>query len=445
MTIASIPLAIAITADLLITTMDIIMVGWLGQTELAALGVAGALFNVLMLFVFGVGAMASAMLAQAIAQNNHTHTQNTVYGIVVTGIISIALCMIMFINPTGILNLMGQDPAVVTLASDFLQVRIPAVAFICFVSIYRSFLQTLGLQKYTTVIYILALPLNGFFNYVFIFGNFGVPAMGVVGAAIASNITNGITVLILFTMFKRQTVTAPLKSFVGLLSTPRDVVMHTFKTTLPMSLANTAEMLFWSGTTFLVGLLGVQALATHQMSVAIAYALIGPYIAFGIVVSIEAGKCAGLKQARQLNDLLKIGTLFPIVYAGFCLILVSIALPPLAPRIFQALPPESIQLGLSGMVIFVFIQCFYGMYECKMGILRGINDTRSLLVITVVTFVILGLLVVYALSQYFGLWGVWYGMLVAVCITVLSCYIRFTMISKSPERLFKNVRYADDT
>ena len=443
MTWASLPIAFSIMANTVVTTVDIIMVGYLGEIELAAIGIAGAIWQVLVMACIGVGTMSSALLSQAIAQNDQQHIQNTVYGIIATGLIMALSCSLLLAQPTILLSLLGQDPAIIPLADEFLQSRRWFTTAVCLAAIFRGFIGSMGLQKYLLGTALYVLITNTFLNYVLIFGNFGAPAMGVGGAAMASNIVDLSSAIIMYIVITRQNATVSLKIFSGLFDTPYSVIKHTFRVSIPVSLAMGTEMLFWAGITVIAGIISVQALAAHQMTMSIAYVIIPPYIAFSTMITIHAGQSAGIKDTNGLNSLIRIGILFATLYASLCMILVTTIVPIIVPHIFN-LSDSIMKTGLSGMVILIITQWGYGLFLSKSNILKGVNDTTSILIISMISFVLVGLSAGYILSQYYGIIGLWWGMVVATLTVTLMCYIRFRIIRNDTNRLYKHVRYADE-
>lgn len=442
---ASLPIMIGLFADMSINMTDTIMVGRLGDSYLASLGAANALFMICMMFVFGVGGMAGAFLSQAVAQNNQQHTQSTVHGVVATTILVTIVTLLLMVDPRGLLHFTGQPDAIIDGAADYLEIRRWSLVFVCFVVVYRGFLSTIGLQHYITYVSVATLLLNIVLNYMLIYGNFGMPALGISGAAYASNIVVTIGFIVVYVLFRRQKKIPPVHGFKGLLSTPLSAITHTLKIALPVSIAMAVEMIFWSGNSMMAGWLGVDALAAHQTLGSIAAMNLAPIIAFHIMMTIQSGQYAGQKDKNSLGDLPLLGVLFMVGYGVVLFVITLGVVPLLAPHVF-ALSETVLATLLSGMFLLALNQCVYGLYFAINGILRGLNDTYCMLFISIVTFVILGLSTGYVLGHVlgYGIMGQWVGMNITTGITVVAFYVRLRWLHARSEKLFSKVRYAEN-
>ena len=440
---ASLPIMIGMFADMSINITDTIMVGHLGPQALASLGAANALFMLCLMFMFGIGGMSSALLAQAITQNNPTHTQSTVHGVVATTILVTIITLFTMIDTQWILHRANQPQYIIHDASDYLNIRRWSLIFICFAVVYRGFLSTIGLQYYLTYISIGGLVLNIILNYILIYGHFGFPAMGIKGAAYASNIAVITSFVILYILFRHQKKIPPVTVFKGLLSTPLSAISHTLKVALPVSCALVVEMIFWSGNTMMAGWLGVDALAAHQTIGSIAIMMLSPIIAFSIMLMIQSGHCAGQKDNHGLRHMPLLGILFMGCYSLILFTMALVVVPLTAPHIFT-LPETVLNTMISGMITLAFTQVGYGLYICFTSILKGFNDTHAILGISTLTFVIIGLSLGYTFGHImsYGIMGQWVGMIVTAAITACAFYIRFRWMYNRPHTIFNKVKYA---
>ncbi len=167
--------------------LGVLMIGQLGETEVAAVGLANQMFFLLSLLLFGISSGASLFTAQLWGRKD-TASIHKVMGIALTlGIgFSSLFALVGIAFPQVFLSFYTQDPQVITLGSQYL--RIVGFSYLAtsltytFANILRS-VENACLPMYVSVG---ALGLNMLLNYLLIFGNLGFPAMGVRGAATAT-------------------------------------------------------------------------------------------------------------------------------------------------------------------------------------------------------------------------------------------------------------------
>ncbi|MCI0555012.1 MAG: MATE family efflux transporter [Anaerolineae bacterium] len=176
-----------ITAGL--NMIDVLMVGQLGETAVAALGLANQIFFLLILFLFGVTSGMSIFTAQFWGKGD-TEQIHHVLGICLIVAVSVALLFSLAATliPETLMKFYTEDPEVIRLGSDYL--RIVGLSYVMMaISIsYISILRSITLVKLTVVVSVLALILKTSIAYLLIFGIGGLPALGVRGAAIGTSI-----------------------------------------------------------------------------------------------------------------------------------------------------------------------------------------------------------------------------------------------------------------
>ena len=188
---AALALAVPVAFQQLITAslnmVDVLMVGQLGETAVAALGLANQIFFLLILFVFGVTSGMSIFTAQFWGKGD-AESIRKVLGICLIVAVSVAamVSLAAVFIPETLMSFYTEDGEVIKLGSDYLRIVglsyvLMAVSF-SYISILRSITQVTLTVAVTT----LALLLKTALGYSLIFGHFGLPALGVRGAAIGT-------------------------------------------------------------------------------------------------------------------------------------------------------------------------------------------------------------------------------------------------------------------
>ncbi|EEX92481.1 hypothetical protein VIOR3934_18805 [Vibrio orientalis CIP 102891 = ATCC 33934] len=274
--------------------VDVLMLGQLGEAEIAAVGVAARATFVTTIMLVGVTTGGSLLTAQYWGANNRKGVREStaLTWLVCTAFAALtALLFILF--PSQIMGLATSDPEVNQLGSEYLvitSVTMFAVSCVASMSVGLRAMHKPGLSTFFSGIGILS---NVFLNWVFIFGKFGVPPMGIKGAAIATVLSGAIEVATLFSyLYARKHLLA-----FGIEDIRQVIEWQRVAKFLRLSLPTTFNFLAWAGGLFayhaIMGQSGVQGLAalsvmTPVESIALAL-LIGMSNAAAVLVGNQIG------------------------------------------------------------------------------------------------------------------------------------------------------------
>ena len=195
-----------------------VMVGQLGDASIAAVGLAGQIFFLLSLILFGIGS-GSAMFTAQLWGNKDNPSLHKVLGLcLLMGLVTAGLFLIACeFFPARIISIFTVDPQVIALGSEYLHIYAWSFLFFSVTSGYAAILRSVGEVKLPMLVTVTALALNIGLNYIFIFGAFSIPAMGVRGAAISAVISRvaECLVLVFITYWKNYPVAAKFSELLG--------------------------------------------------------------------------------------------------------------------------------------------------------------------------------------------------------------------------------------
>jgi len=243
-------LAVPIAIQNLLTSsfvlVDTLMVSQLGDVSLAAVGMAGQWSWLLNLTLFGFSSAASVFFSQFYGDKNIDGIKKT-YGIVLAFLsIAVALFTLFgFLIPKSIISIFNRDVSVLDIGSRYLRIAVFSYPAIALNQIIGVLLRSTGRPKLPMYVSLVTTVLNAFLDYGLIFGKFGLPALGIEGAAIATVISAWVgPLLILGVMIyeKNEVVCAPVGE---LLNFSRDDLKLFFTRALPVIIN---EMLWGLGT-----------------------------------------------------------------------------------------------------------------------------------------------------------------------------------------------------
>ena len=186
-------LALPITAQQLVmnalNAVDVLMIGQLGDTAVAAVGLANQVFFLMSLFLFGVGSGSVVFAAEFWGRRDLVNLRRTLGMALLIGISGSALFSLAAVfAPATVLSFYSQDPAVIEAGGHYLQVVGLCYIPIAITTIFAMILRSTRNVKVPMAVSIGALTLKTVLAYALIFGHFGLPALGIMGGAIATSI-----------------------------------------------------------------------------------------------------------------------------------------------------------------------------------------------------------------------------------------------------------------
>ena len=263
----AVPIVIQNLISLGLNLVDTIMIGELGVNELAAVGAANKVYFIFSTICFGIYSGGAIYVSQYWGKGDVASIKKVMVIDYWIGLsLSIVVCGVAFIFADSIIWLFAKEPVVIALGSEYLRITcftyiLTAVSFaINFNS--RSIHQL----KLPTLINALALICNTVLNYGLIFGNFGLPRLGVSGAAIATLIARFVE-FVLMLLFVYGSGDHPLAvSAHGLLHVDVTLFKKLMRTALPVVASEGAWSIGTSVFYIAYGLLGTSAIAVVQVA-----------------------------------------------------------------------------------------------------------------------------------------------------------------------------------
>jgi putative MATE family efflux protein len=290
-------LAIPVAFQQLITAglnmLDVLMVGQLGETAVAALGLANQIYFLLILFLFGVTSGMAIFTAQFWGKGD-TEQIHHVLGICLSVAISVSLLFSLAatIIPERLMSFYTEDPEVITLGSDYLRIVGLSYVMTAISVSYISILRSITLVKLTVGVSLLALILKTSIAYLLIFGIGGLPALGVRGAAIGTAIAwtfESMLLIGLVYLLKTPLAANPFTFF----QFSRDFLTKVLRTSMPAA----ANEVLWSFgiTTYnaVYARIGTDAIAAVNINATIEELVFVLFIGLGNACSVMVGNKIG--------------------------------------------------------------------------------------------------------------------------------------------------------
>jgi putative MATE family efflux protein len=249
--------------------VDITMIGQLGEVAVASVGLANQVFFLLILMLFGTYSGVGVFTAQYWGKGDVQSIRKVLgIGLMIGLLGSLMFTLLALVVPRTVLSIYSTDPLVIDQGSAYLRISGWAYMLTAVTFAYSSVLRSTGMVRIPMIVSIIALSLKTLLNFGLILGNFGMPALGVEGAAIATVIARvvEITLLLVIVYWRKLPPAARLSELVGF---DRAFLMRVLRTSMPV-LVN--EMLWSLGITtytMVYGRIGTDAVASVNIAASI--------------------------------------------------------------------------------------------------------------------------------------------------------------------------------
>nr|WP_174505337.1 MATE family efflux transporter [Acinetobacter sp. Marseille-Q1620] len=431
----ALPLILTNFAYVALTTIDILVLGSLGVKEIAAGGLAIALFNQLRTTGTGLVTGVSNLVAEANIRQDRQEIQSLlVSGLFWATLSSLVFCIIIFLLKKPLLWL-GQDAEIVSLTVHFLIVMAPGMFPCLWFQTLRHFTVGLKYPGPLLAITIISIFLTLFFNFAFVFGKFGFPALGFLGVALTTSIVFFLSFLMFLIVVLKNRVLSEYFIFEKI-KFDVNAIRSVWKLGLPIAGTYASEAGFFSVLTLLIGTLGINALAAQTVINQIIY------IVFMISAGISHASSILISEAYSVKDYVRAKRLGYTGLSIGCICMFFIAIPYLLIpeqiiQIFSSSDKSSdtgfFTIMVTGLAIASLLQVFDSMQNIGNGILRGIGDTVSPFKLSIIGYWLVGLPAAYILGKVlpFNIYGVWYGLMIGLAFTSLLLIYAFNKRLKS--------------
>lgn len=421
----AIPVILSQVGQVTVSLVDNMMVGHAGTTELAAASFSNSIFIIGMLLGMGITMGITPLVGKFFSQkNDHEVAAFLKNGFVLHGIIAMLLVVVMSVVAL-FLGRMGQPEEVVKLAYPYFMVLVASqLPLLLFYSL-KQFLEGLGNTKVAMMITLTSNLVNLVFNYLLIFGKFGFPELGLMGAGISTFIARLIMPFLIIAFLRRH------QSFSQYVKTAlhahfdRGRIKQLLSIGLPIGIQIVIEVLTFSVGAVMMGWLGKEQLAAHQIAIGMAsftYMIsLGVGAASTILVSHEFGvhNIAGIR--KMVSSALHLIVLF-MFSMGILFILLREQLPWLFTQ-----DRAVIQIAAGLLIIAAMFQVFDGIQVALLSVLRGMSDVRKPMILAFFSYSVIGLPISYIFGFIlnFGAVGIWIGFLVG--LAAAACFFTYRL------------------
>nr|WP_322624341.1 MATE family efflux transporter [uncultured Flavobacterium sp.] len=432
------PVILGMIGHNLIALIDNIMVGHLGSAELAAVSLGNSFVFIAMSVGIGFSTAITPIVAQGDGAKDNVQVRTAFHnGLLLCILIGLLLFSVVYCAKPA-MALMGQSAEVIALASPFIDLvafsLIPAVIF----QAYKQFADGMSATKYAMYAVLFSNIIHIPINYVLIYGVFGLPKMGMMGAAVGTVISR---IALLLFMHIAVTRDAKLGTYIkgfGLSEIKSTMLKKIVSLGTPSAMQMFFEVALFTSAVWLSGFLGKTNQAANQIALSLASFTFMFGMGLSVAAMVRVGNQKGQQDYIKLRIVARSIFLMAVLLEAFFAIL-FVALHNVLPYLFVNAETvsaaqdvaEVVTIAAELLMVAAVFQLSDGVQVVVLGALRGLQDVKIPTVITFIAYWVIG----FPLSFYLGLktsmgaTGIWVGLCVSLTVAALFLYIRFNYLT----------------
>ena len=395
-------------------------VGRLGTGPLAAASVSVPITFLLLSLGGGLSVAGSTLIAQyAGARNRDMVNHIAAQTILMVMLASAVLSVVGFLLAPHILRLMGVEARIFGMAVQYLRVSFLGIVFMFTFAMFQSLLRGVGEVRMALYIVLATVLLNGLLAPMFIRGWGPLPAGGVVGAAWATLVTQGIAALVGFTLL--------LGNRYGIHLRARDfrpdlrLIRRTFLLGLPASIEQSSRALGLTILTFLVTSFGTLAIATYGVGMRLLSVIFIPALGLSMATTTVVAQNIGAGQEQRAVEVARLSAWLAFGILSLIRLIVFLSSRPIV-RFFVPGDPELVESAALFVRIAAISFGFMGAQQALAGAFRGAGQMFMTMLLAIGALWVLQFPLAYVLSKHtaLGVVGIWWATPVS---NVLLCLV----------------------
>jgi MATE family multidrug resistance protein len=426
----ALPVVVVQVGIMAMGVVDTIMVGHLSATALAAVALGNLYFFGCV--ILGMGALMGLdpIVAQALGAGDHPAVARGVQrGLILAIALSVPAALVLLYGEAA-LRAMGQPAEVVPLAGAYARWAAPGVLPLYLFVVLRQSLQALRAMRPIIICIIAGNILNGFLNWVLIYGHLGAPALGVAGAAISTTIGRWALPFVLLGLAWHELGPAlrPLRRE-ALEWAPLGRMFHLG---LPIGIQTALEFTAFGAVGLMMGRLGTIPVAAHQVAINLASLTFMVPLGVGQAAAVLVGHAIGAADLPGARRAARAAMVYGVGFMALTSLVFVLIPEPLAHLYTNDLP--TIALAAALLPVAGVFQLFDGTQAVTAGILRGAGDTRVPMFINLGGFWLCGipLSLVLGFRTAMGPVGLWWGLAAALAVVAAILTLRVRTLLRRP-------------
>lgn len=426
------PIMIGQLSYMLIQITDNLMIGHYGVVSLAAASFANSIFSFFLVFAVAALQFTSTTVSKAFgAQRFGECAEAFRVSLTLGGTLGVLMLSLLFLL-LPFIDQFSQPPEVVLEAGPYLSMLSFSLIPLCLFHGSKQFSESVGLVWIPFYVQLLSIALNAFFNWIFIFGNWGAPELGLFGAGVSTLFVRFMSFVFLFAIILKKSQFERYRPQKWIGAVNQKLLKTSIRLGFPSGLQGLFEVGVFAIAGIMIGWIGAAALAAHQIALSLASATFMVALGLGAAGNIRVSHALGrndLKSARRIGlGIFGFISVFMLLMALlFYFFRLEIA------KAFVADDFEVQALAAKLLILAAVFQVFDGLQVTAISCLRGLEDVKIPTWITFSIYWLIGLPLCYVLgfSLKLGAVGVWIGFAIILFAIALILCLRFWRQTRS--------------
>lgn len=433
----ALPMMVAQLSQMGMGVIDVVMAGRYGAVDLAGVGLGASLFWSIMLLLTGTLMAVTPTVAQLNGANRTAETGKIARQALWLALVVGSVIFIVLQNVKPFYHFVGVDAKAIPIASDFLAAQSYGVFAMLGYFVLRNLCEGLGLTLPSMIILLCAITIKVPLTYVFVFGIGDFSGWGGVGCGRSTAIIMWFQLICIVIAIQITRIRAS-GVFRAIELPDLTTIWALAKIGIPMGLTIFVEVSFFGMVTLLVGKLGVDAVASHQIAMSVGGLGFMIPLALGFASTIRVGTNIGARRSHAARRSV-IVALCSSVTVGLCVAIVLLTARHGIVQLYSSEVPV-ITLSAQLLLLCALFQLFDSSQVTAIGSLRGFKDVKIPMLMATVSYWVVGMPIGIYLAfgalgfDGLGVFGFWFGLIIGLgCASTLILF-RLIWVTRHAER-----------
>ena len=378
----TIPIALQALLNTSLNLVDTVMIGSLGQSSIAAVGLANKVFFIFTLLLFGVVSGSSILTAQYWGKNDIKNIRKVLGMSLIIGLIGSVIFVIpSLICPKIVMSIFTPNENTIKIGASYLAIAAISYPLTAITNIYVALLRGVNQVKAPVLITLICIFIKVILNYILIFGHLGIPALGVQGEAIATLIARTIecTCILFIVYFEKGPAAAKLKE---LLSFNKEFVKLYLSTVSPVIINEFMWGLGVAMYSLVYGRMGDGAVASITITQTVEQIITVIFQGTSTAAAVILGNELGANKLKDAENHAKYFIILQFIFALIMGIICFISRIPLI-KLFNVTDIVGTDISKCLIVFILYLPFKVFNWVNIVGILRSGGDTKAALMLDI--------------------------------------------------------------
>ncbi|AVQ98809.1 MATE family efflux transporter [Oceanobacillus iheyensis] len=415
--------------------VDTMMSGRVGTNDLAGVAIGSNIWLPIFTGINGILLAVTPIIAQLMGRGQKKEiTYSVMQALYLATGLGVVVLLIGSVILKPILRTMGLEAGVEHIAMHYLIGLSIGIIPLFLSNVLRNFFDGQGFTRITMFITIMAVPFNALLNYGFIFGNFGLPALGGIGAGYATAITYWIILFLSILMTFRISSVRNYRIFVDWVKPSLKAWKKQLGIGVPIGLSIFFESSIFSVVTLLMGtMFTAVTVAANQIALSFTTLMFMIPLSISMALTIVVGYSVGGEKLQAAKQYSVMGVLGGILFLATAAVFLYLFREPIAYLYTE--DPEVVAMAGQFFIIAIFYQISDATQAGLQGALRGYTDVKIPFIIALISYWVIGIPSGFALSAYtdLGPFGLWVGITLGLTCAAIGFFTRLSIVQRRLE------------